>query len=84
MTFAPLFDSPCDLAQRVPSMVSDFLDLEDKIGRRLREDSVTDIIIASLVKVAGGNAMVLVPPEVKTGGDFDILIVEPSSGDAVQ
>lgn len=84
MTFAPLFDSPCDLAQRIPSMVSDFLDLENKIGRRFREDSVTDIIIASLLKIAGGGATVLVPPEVKTGGDFDILIVEPETGDAIQ
>lgn len=84
MTLAPLFDSPCDLAQRIPSMVSDFLDLENKIGRRFREDSVTDIIIASLLKIAGGGATVLVPPEVKTGGDFDILIVEPETGDAIQ
>lgn len=84
MTFAPLFDSPCDLAQRIPSMVSDFLDLENKIGRRFREDSVTDIIIASLLKIGGSNATVLVPPEVKTGGDFDILIVEPATGDAIQ
>jgi len=84
MTFTPLFSSPCDLAARIPSMVSDFLDLENKIGRRFREDSVTDIIISSLLKLAGTNATVLVPPEVKTGGDFDILIVEPSSGDAIQ
>ncbi|ENZ84014.1 hypothetical protein OR37_00522 [Caulobacter vibrioides OR37] len=84
MTLAPLFDSPCDLAQRIPSMVSYFLDLEAKIGRRFREDSVTDIVIASLLKIAGSNATVLVPPEVKTGGDFDILIVEPATGEAIQ
>lgn len=84
MTLAPLFGSPCDLAQRIPSMVSDFLDLETKIGRRFREDSVTDIVIASLLKIAGSNATVLVPPEVKTGGDFDILIVEPATGEAIQ
>lgn len=84
MTFAPLFTSPCDLAQRLPSMASDFLELESKVGRRFREDSVTDIIIASLLRIAGTNATVLTPPEVKTGGDFDILIVEPSTGDAIQ
>ncbi|WP_445466301.1 DUF6615 family protein [Faunimonas sp. B44] len=84
MTFAPLFGSPCDLAQRIPSMISDFLDLENKIGRRFREDSVTDIIIASLLRIAGTNATVLVPPEAKTGGDFDILIVEPSTSEAIQ
>lgn len=58
MTIAPLFDSPCDLAERIPSMVSDFLDLENKIKRRFREDSVTDIIIASLLRISGGNATV--------------------------
>lgn len=84
MTLTPLFDSPCDLAQRIPSMVSNFLDLENKVGRRFREDSVTDIVIASLLKIAGQNATVLVPPEVKTGGDFDILIVEPSTSEAIQ
>lgn len=84
MTLAPLFASPCDLAQRMPAMVSDFLDLENKIGRRFREDSVTDLIIASLLKIAGSNATVFVPPEVKTGGDFDILIVEPATGEAIQ
>lgn len=84
MTLAPIFNSPCDFAERVPAMVSDFLDLENKIGRRFREDSVTDIIIASLLKIAGSNAMVLVPSETKTGSDFDILIVEPSTQDAIQ
>lgn len=84
MSVTPIFNSPCDLAQRLPSMISEFLDLENKIGRRFREDSVTDIIIASLLKVAGSNATVFVPPEVKTGGDFDLLIVEPSTGGAIR
>jgi hypothetical protein len=84
MTLSPIFTTPCDLAERIPGMVSDFLDLENRIGRRFREDSVTDIIIASLLKIAGANATVLVPPETKTGGDFDILIIEPSTQEAVQ
>ncbi len=84
MTIAPLFSSTCDLAQRIPAMISGFLELENQIGRRFREDSDTDVIIASLLKVGGSDATVLVPPEVKTGGDFDILIVEPSTGEAVQ
>ncbi|CAN7476287.1 DUF6615 family protein [Caulobacter sp. LjRoot300] len=84
MTLAPLFDSPCDLAERIPAMVSDFLDLENRIGRRFREDSVSDIIIASLLKIAGSNATVLVPSEPKTGSDFDILLHEPATRTAVQ
>jgi hypothetical protein len=81
---APLFQSACDLAERIPDLVADFLELENKTSRRFREDSVTDIVIASLLRIAGGNATVLTPPEVKTGGDFDILIVDPSTRDAVQ
>jgi hypothetical protein len=81
---APLFSSACDLADRIPAMISDFLDLEDRIGRRFREDSVTDIIIASLLKIGGSNATVLVPPEVKTGGDFDILLIDPQTGQSIQ
>jgi hypothetical protein len=84
MTIAPLFASACDLAERMPAMVSEFLDLENKIGRRFREDSVTDIILASLLKMGGKNATVLVPSESRTGGDFDILLINPSRSEAVQ
>lgn len=65
-------------------MVADFLDLENQIGRRFREDSVTDILIASLLKIGVRDATVLVPPEVKTDGDFDIVLFEPETRDRVQ
>lgn len=80
----PIFSSPCDLAKRMPEMAADFLELEAQIGRRFREDSVTDIIIASLLKIAGSEATVFTPPEVKTGGDFDIVIHQPATGEGVQ
>lgn len=65
-------------------MVAEFLDLEQHLKRRFREDSITDILIASLLSLPGNNIVVLTPPEVKTGGDFDLIVIEPSSGDAVQ
>lgn len=65
-------------------MAADFLELETQIGRRFREDSVTDIIIASLLKIGGTNATVFTPPEVKTGGDFDLIIFRPETGDGIQ
>ena len=65
-------------------MAAEFLELETQIGRRFREDSVTDIIIASLLKIGGGDATVFTPPEVKTGGDFDIVIYQPGTDDGVQ
>lgn len=80
----PLFSSPCDLAERMPVMAAEFLELETKIGRRFREDSVTDIIIASLLKIGGSDATVFTPPEGKTGGDFDLVIYRPGTDEGVQ
>lgn len=80
----PLFSSPCDLAERMPSMAAEFLELETQIGRRFREDSVTDIMIASLLRIGGSDATVFTPPEVKTGGDFDLVIYAPGTRNSVQ
>jgi len=84
MAIAPIFASSCDLAERLPVMIAEFLDIEQKLKRRFREDSVTDILVASLLSLPGNGVVVLTPPESKTGGDFDLLVVDPLSGDAVQ
>lgn len=84
MAIAPIFASPCDLAERLPVMISEFLDIEQKLKRRFREDSVTDILVASLLSLPGNDVVVLTPPESKTGGDFDLVMVAPASDDAVQ
>lgn len=84
MAIAPIFASSCDLAERLPLMIAEFLDIEQKLKHRFREDSVTDILVASLLSLPGNGVVVLTPPESKTGGDFDLLVVEPLSGDAVQ
>ena len=84
MAIAPIFASSCDLAERLPVMIAEFLDIEQKLKRRFREDSVTDILVASLLSLPGNGVVVLTPPEAKTGGDFDLVLVDPLSGDAVQ
>lgn len=84
MAIAPIFASSCDLAERLPVMIAEFLDIEQKLKRRFREDSVTDILVASLLSLPGNGVVVLTPPESKTGGDFDLVVVDPLSGDAVQ
>lgn len=84
MAIAPIFASSCDLAERLPMMIAEFLDIEQKLKRRFREDSVTDILVASLLSLPGDSVVVPSPPESKTGGDFDLLVVDPLSGDAVQ
>lgn len=65
-------------------MIAQFLDIEQKLKRRFREDSVTDILVASLLSLPGNGVVVLTPPEARTGGDFDLVIVNPGSGAAVQ
>jgi hypothetical protein len=84
MSIAPIFISPCDLATRLPVMIAEFLDLEQNLKRRFREDSISDILVACLLSLPSENVVVLTPPEAKTGGDFDLIIVNPTSGDAVQ
>ncbi|GHD49866.1 hypothetical protein GCM10017083_22730 [Thalassobaculum fulvum] len=84
MSVAPIFKSPCDLATRLPAMIAEFLDIEQHLKRRFREDSITDILIASLLSLPGNQVVVMTPPEATTGGDFDIIVVEPTSSNAVQ
>ena len=85
MSLAPLFSSSCDLAQRLPPLVADFLDLETTLRRRFREESVSDIIVASLVRISGMGLSVQVPEdESKTGNDFDIIIFDPVRRTAIQ
>ncbi|WP_116970824.1 DUF6615 family protein [Blastomonas sp. UPD001] len=80
-----LFSSTCDLAARLPPLVADFLDLEISLRRRFREESVTDLIVASLIRLSGPRLSVQVPvDEAKTGNDFDIVIFDPMRRTAVQ
>ncbi|WP_140848094.1 DUF6615 family protein [Sphingomonas glacialis] len=84
MPIAPIFASPCDLANRLPTMIAEFLDIENSLKRRFREDSITDILVASMLSLPGNDVIVQTPNEVKTGGDFDLAIVDPLVGDSVQ
>jgi hypothetical protein len=85
MSLAPLFTSSCDLATRIPSLIADFLDLETSLRRRFREESVSDMIVASLVRISGRGLSVQVPEdESKTGNDFDIIVFDPPRRTAIQ
>ena len=85
MTLTPLFSSACDLAKRMPPLVADFLDLESSLRRRFREESVSAMIVASLIRLSGPGLSVQVPEdESKTGNDFDIVIFDPAHRTAVQ
>lgn len=85
MPLPPLFSSPCDLAMRLPPLIGDFLDLETSLRRRFREESVSDIIVASLLSLREADISVQVPAdEARTGNDFDIIIFDPARLAAVQ
>jgi hypothetical protein len=85
MSITPIFSSPCDLAERMPLLVADFLDLETCLHRRFREESISDIIVASLIRLSSAEIIVLVPKnETKTGNDFDIIIVDAAAREAVR
>lgn len=85
LSLTPLFTSTCDLADRMPPLIADFLDIETSLRRRFREESVTDIFVASLVRISGWELSVQVPEdESKTGNDFDIIVFDPKHRTAVQ
>jgi hypothetical protein len=65
-------------------MVSEFLDLEILLRRRFREESVSDLIVAAILKLGEADIRVIVPYEPETGSDFDLTIVDPYTSDAVQ
>ena len=69
----------------MPPLVADFLDLETSLRRRFREESISDIFVACLIRISGRNLFVQVPKdESKTGNDFDIVVFNPWAPSAVQ
>lgn len=84
MTLPPVFTSACELADKLPAMIGDFLDLDWALGRRFREDSLTDIIIASFLKLASSEVAIQTPNEWKTGSDFDLLIADLDASTVIQ
>jgi hypothetical protein len=84
MEIIPVFANSCALAVSMPECVADFLESGLRIKRRFREESVTDIIVSSLIKMHGKDVLVIVPDETKTGSDFDIVILDIKTRNAVQ
>lgn len=84
MSFVPKFESACDLASNTPEMVAEFLDLRTKLARDRNETSVTDLLVACLLKLSQTEVTVIVPNETITGADFDILLLNENVTDAIQ
>ena len=85
MALAPLFSSACDLAHRMPPLVAEFLELETHLRRRFREESITDLLVASLSCLPDKDLVVFFPKnETNTGEDFDLILFDPILRQAVQ
>lgn len=61
----------CLLAHQFPPFVADFLGRGRSLRRRFREESVTDLLMGSLVAVGGSRVIVEFPDEFVTGADME-------------
>ena len=62
----------CDFSESFPKFVGQFLDRERGLRRRLREETVTDMWVASLVAMRGLGLHVDLADEMETGADLEI------------
>ncbi|MBB3694875.1 DUF6615 family protein [Sphingomonas sp. BK580] len=63
----------CELASTLPRLIGTLLDREAKLKKgRFREETLTDVLTASLAAFAGPELVIEYPDEVATGGDLDL------------
>lgn len=75
------YQSACELAHLFPQEISKFLDLERKVRLgRFREETATDLLLASLARLPGVPLELITPNESQTGSDLDIVIVDLDDG----
>jgi hypothetical protein len=84
MTFLPKYRSPCELATSIPDNVAELLDAESGLQRRFREETISDLIVASIKALPTVNLIVMVPEEIRTGSDFDIAVIADDRLEAIQ
>lgn len=84
MTLISTFSSPCELAHRLPPLLAAFMELESSLSRRFREDSLSDLVVASFLQLPGIPVAVLTPDETRTGSDFDLELVDPSTSTTIR
>lgn len=69
----------CYLAHQFPPFVANFLERSRPLRRRFREETVTDLLMGSLV-AAGRRMIVEFPDESVTGADMEWNFVNPDDG----
>ena len=67
----------CDLAHSFPPQVAELLERDQGLKRNFREESVTDLLMFSLVGLQPFGIRVDFPDEPTTGGDMDWIFAAP-------
>lgn len=67
----------CDLAHSFPPKVAELLERDRGLKRNFREESVTDLLMASLIGLEPFGIRVDFPDEPTTGGDMDWIFAAP-------
>jgi hypothetical protein len=67
----------CDLANAFPPWVAKLLERDRSLRRNFREETITDLLMASLVGLERLGIRVDFPDETKTGGDMDWVFAAP-------
>lgn len=70
----------CQLAHHFPPFVESFLERSRPLRRRFREESVTDLLMGSLITTGGRRIIVEFPDEPVTGADMEWNFVNPDDG----
>lgn len=70
----------CQFAHLFPNAVETFLERGRGLKRRFREETVTDMMMGSLISVGGGRIAVDFPNEPVTGADMEWYFFNPDDG----
>jgi len=84
MTFIPKYNTPCYLSKGIPGQIAELLDADLALQRRFREETISDLLVASILALPIDDLFILLPEEKRTGSDFDIIVVHEEQNQAVQ
>lgn len=74
----------CLFAQHFPGVVASLLQRGQKLRRRFREETITDLLMANLLALGGGSIFVDFPDEPTTGADMEWNFINRDSREHFQ
>jgi len=70
----------CNLAHQFPPFIERFLERSRPLRRRFREETITDLLMGSLIAAGGRRIIVEFPDEPVTGADMEWNFANPDDG----